>query len=89
MEKTVSGKWRIHKPVLINGFAFTLNKPQVSAKEMTDLERAIREDGTTYLNRADVDGVPHLRCSFSNWSIEEKDMKKVAEALIRIGKTFI
>ena len=84
-----SGVYQVHRPVLINGFAFTLNKPDISGKEVQDLERAIREEGTTYLNMADVDGVPHLRCSFSNWSIEEEDMKKVAEALVRIGKTFI
>ncbi|MBR2531525.1 MAG: aspartate aminotransferase family protein [Lachnospiraceae bacterium] len=84
-----SGVYQIHRPVLINGFAFTLNKPGVTGQEIMDLEKAIREEGTTYLNRADVDGVPHLRCSFSNWSIEEADMKKVADALVRIGKAFI
>ena len=84
-----SGVYKIHRPVLINGFAFTLNKPEVTAQEMKALERAIREDGTTYLNLAEVDGVWHLRCSFSNWSIEEKDVKEAAEALIRIGKGFL
>ncbi len=84
-----SGVYKVHRPVLINGFAFTLNKDSVTAEEMIALERAIREDGTTYLNRADVCGVPHLRCSFSNWSIEEKDVEQVAEALIRIGRKFV
>lgn len=81
-----SGVYKVHRPVLINGFAFTLNKPDVSAEDIQKLEKAIREDGTTYLNRAEVNGVWHLRCSLSNWSIEEKDVQQVAEALIRIGR---
>ena len=82
-----SGVYKVHRPVQINGFAFTLNKPDVSAEDIQKLEKAIREDGTTYLNRAEVNGVWHLRCSLSNWSIEEKDVQQVAEALIRIGRT--
>ena len=84
-----SGVYQVHKPVLINGFAFTLNKENVSDEEIHALERAIRLEGTTYLNPSGVCGVPHLRCSLSNWSIEEADVEKVAEAVIRVGKEFL
>ncbi|MBO4880735.1 MAG: aspartate aminotransferase family protein [Firmicutes bacterium] len=84
-----SGVYKIHKPVLINGFAFTLNKEGVTDEEIHALERAIRLEGTTYLNPSGVCGVPHLRCSLSNWSIEEEDIKKVAEAIIAVGKEFL
>ena len=84
-----SGVYKIHKPVLINGFAFTLNKENVTDEEIHALERAIRLEGTTYLNPSGVCGVPHLRCSLSNWSIEEEDVEKVAEAIIAVGKEFL
>ncbi len=84
-----SGVYRVHKPVLINGFAFTLSKPSVTDEEIHALERAIRLEGTTYLNPSGVCGEPHLRCSLSNWSIEDGDVKKVAEAVIRVGKEFL
>ena len=84
-----SGVYKVHKPVLINGFAFTLNKENVTDEEIHALEKAIRVEGTTYLNPSGVCGVPHLRCSLSNWSIEEEDVKKVAEAVIRVGKEFL
>ncbi|MBQ6295486.1 MAG: aspartate aminotransferase family protein [Firmicutes bacterium] len=84
-----SGVYKVHKPVLINGFAFTLNKETVTDDEIHALERAIRLEGTTYLNPSGVCGVPHLRCSLSNWSIEETDVEKVAEAVIRVGREFL
>ena len=84
-----SGVYKVHKPVLINGFAFTLNKETVTDDEIHALERAIRLEGTTYLNPSGVCGVPHLRCSLSNWSIEEADVEKVAEAVIRVGREFL
>ena len=84
-----SGVYKVHKPVLINGFAFTLNKENVTDEEIHALERAIRAEGTTYLNPSGVCGVPHLRCSLSNWSIEEEDIRKVAEAVIKVGKEFL
>ena len=84
-----SGVYRIHKPLLINGFAFTLNKEKVTDEEIRALERAIREEGTTYLNPAAVCGEPHLRCSFSNWSVEPEDVDQVAEAVIRVGRGFL
>lgn len=84
-----SGVYKVHQPVLINGFAFTLNKEKVSQEEISALERAIRAEGTTYLNPAGVCGVPHLRCSMSNWAIEEKDVERVADAVIRCGRDFL
>ncbi|MCQ2561992.1 MAG: pyridoxal-dependent decarboxylase [Clostridia bacterium] len=81
-----SGVYKVHKPVLINGFAFTLNKEDVTPAEIAKLAMLIREEGTTFLNTAGVNGVPHLRCSFSNWSIEEADVDKVADAVIECGK---
>ena len=84
-----SGVYKVHKPVLINGFAFTLNKENVTDEEIHALERAIRAEGTTYLNPSGVCGVPHLRCSLSNWSIQEEDIKKVAKAIIQVGKEFL
>ena len=84
-----SGVYKVHKPVLINGFAFTLNKENVTDEEIHALERAIRAEGTTYLNPSGVCGVPHLRCSLSNWSIEDEDIEKVAKAIIAVGKEFL
>lgn len=84
-----SGVYRVHEPVMINGFAFTLNKENVTDEEIHALERAIRAEGTTYLNPSGVCGVPHLRCSLSNWSIEEADVEKVAAAVIAVGKEFL
>ena len=84
-----SGVYKVHEPVMINGFAFTLNKENVTDEEIHALERAIRAEGTTYLNPSGVCGVPHLRCSLSNWSIEEADVEKVAAAVIAVGKEFL
>lgn len=81
-----SGIFKIHRPVLINGFAFTWNKENVTAADIAALGDAIRAEGTTYLNSAIVCGVPHLRLSISNWSTEEKDVLQAAEAIIRCGK---
>ncbi|MCR4804157.1 MAG: aspartate aminotransferase family protein [Clostridia bacterium] len=84
-----SGVYKVHRPVLINGFAFTLNKEGVTDEEIHALERAIRAEGTTYLNPSGVCGVPHLRCSLSNWSVEQKDIEQVAKAVIEVGSAFL
>ncbi|MDD2295633.1 MAG: pyridoxal-dependent decarboxylase [Eubacteriales bacterium] len=78
-----SGILRLMGPVRLNGFAFTFNKDHVSDEEILALRQKIRLDGAAFLNHSKVCGVPVLRCSLSNWAIQEKDVEAVAASVIR------
>jgi glutamate/tyrosine decarboxylase-like PLP-dependent enzyme len=78
-----SGLLRLMGPVRLNGFAFTLNKDHVSDDEILLLRQKIRLDGGAFLNHTKVLGVPAMRCSLSNWGIQEEDVEAVAASVIR------
>lgn len=84
-----SGALRLMGPVRLNGFAFTLNKEQVSDEEIVALRQKIRLDGAAFLNQSKVFGFPVLRCSLSNWSIQEKDVEAVAASVIRCAEELV
>lgn len=84
-----SGYLRVHGEVLLNGFAFTLNKEKVTEEEITELFQAIKKDGVGFLNSSKVCGTPVLRCSLSNWGIEEKDVDAVSASVINCAKAII
>lgn len=81
-----SGFLRLMGPVRLNGFAFTLNKEQVSDEEILLLRQKIRLDGGAFLNHSKVGGVPVMRCSLSNWGIQEEDVDAVAASVIRCAQ---
>lgn len=78
-----SGFLRLMGPVRLNGFAFTLNKENVTVEEILTLRQKIRLDGGAFLNHTKVLGVPAMRCSLSNWGIQEEDVEAVAASVIR------
>ncbi len=84
-----SGVINIHGEVRINGFAFTLNKENVTDAEIAEWGLMIRKDGVTYLNGAKVCGKSVLRCSLSNWGIEEADVDAVAASVIKCAKAVL
>ena len=84
-----SGYLKVHGEVLLNGFAFSLNKENVTEKEIAELMNAIKADGAGFLNSAMLCGKPVLRCSLSNWGIEEDDVDAVAASVIKCAKEIV
>ncbi|NCB41005.1 MAG: aspartate aminotransferase family protein [Clostridia bacterium] len=84
-----SGYLKVHGAVLLNGFAFSLNKDHTTDEEIADLMRAIKEDGAGFLNNAKLCGNPVLRCSLSNWGTEEDDVDAVAASVIKCAKAIL
>ncbi len=84
-----SGALRLVSAVRLNGFAFTLNKPDPSQQEILALRTRIEQSGEAFLNNATVAGTPVLRCSLSNWGIEERHVRSVAEAIIACARELL
>lgn len=84
-----SGIYKIHKPIQLNGFAFTLDKETPTSEEIHELADEIRREGTTFISCTSIFGVSYLRCSISNWAVEEDDVQRVADAVIKCGKAFL
>ncbi len=84
-----SGALKVLGPVRLNGFAFTLNKEKVTDEEILALRQKIRLDGGAFLNHAKALGMPVMRCSLSNWGIQEQDVEAVAASVIRCAKEML
>ena len=84
-----SGYLKVHGEVLLNGFAFTLNKENVTDEDIEALTQAIKKSGKGFLNNAKLCGKPVMRCSLSNWAIEEEDVDSVSAAVIECAKAII
>lgn len=86
---SASGVVAVHGEVRLNGFAFSLNKENVTEEEIARWGLMIRQDGVTFLNGAKLCGKPVLRCSLSNWGIEEADVDAVAASVIKCAKELL
>lgn len=84
-----SGYINVHGEVLLNGFAFTLNKDNVTDEEIAEWMQAIKNDGAGFVNSAKLCGKPVLRCSISNWGTEEEDVDAVAASVIKCAKAMM
>jgi glutamate/tyrosine decarboxylase-like PLP-dependent enzyme len=84
-----SGYLKVHGDVLLNGFAFTLNKDNVTDAEIAELMQAVKKDGVGFLNSAKFLGKSFLRCSLSNWGIQEEDVDAVSASVIKCAKAII
>ena len=79
---------KLQGEVLINGFAFTLKVEDEKLNDgmISKLGSMIRDKGITFLNTANVNGIPVLRCSICNWMTEEKDVDMAAASIIECVK---
>jgi glutamate/tyrosine decarboxylase-like PLP-dependent enzyme len=82
---TTSTQFTLLAPVRMNVVCFTLNKPEVTTKDVQLFLERIRDDGQVFFTPTLYKGTPAIRAALSNWLTEERDIHITTNALQKLA----